>query len=49
MKKVKIIKDKVIKNRNFDFLIALTDEELDLLAGGQLNDRNNLGDFPPSF
>jgi hypothetical protein len=46
MKKVKIIKDKVIKNRNFDFLIALTDDELDLLAGGKLN---NQSDFHQAF
>jgi len=37
------------KSSNFDFLLELTDDELDLLAGGETISENNLSDFHQSF
>jgi hypothetical protein len=39
-------KNRIIQSKNYDFLLELTDDELDLLAGGKLNIQS---DFHQSF
>ena len=42
-------KSKKIKESDFSFLLELTDDELDKLAGGETKFANNKSDFYQSF
>ncbi|QVY64622.1 hypothetical protein [Polaribacter sp. Q13] len=51
---MKVIKQKtsnnsILQTKNFDFLLELSDDELDVIAGGEMNKSITSSDFSQSF